>query len=186
MPIQTRLIIWTGDKHSGKTTTAAKLVQTVREQGFNVAGVLAPSVYRDGVLFGFDVCDLRTNERAALARRKKNTDGKMSPFVFLSDGLELGRAALSLNAVGSADLVIIDEFGPLELNGLLWRKNVDSLLASSSALILLVVRQELTDAVRLVYADFPYLEFGAIKPDSIDKVIGMLRDRCQLQRKKHD
>ncbi len=158
--IQTRLIIWTGNKHSGKTTTTAKLAQTARGQGFDVAGVLAPSVYRDGVLFGFDVCDLRTNARVVLARRR-DSDGQTGPFVFLSEGLELGRAALSLNVAGSADLVIVDEFGPLELNGDGWRKNVDLLIRSSEALILLVVRQQLVQQVQSLYANVPNLVLSA-------------------------
>jgi nucleoside-triphosphatase len=170
-----KLVLWTGEKHSGKTTGAAKLVEIARAEGFNVAGLLALSLYRDGELLGFDAIDLRKETREPLAKRNTDT-GKMGRFTFLPEGLKLGNAALSVTAVKSADLVIVDEFGPLELDGRLWRKNVDSLLASGGALILLVVRQELADAVRRTYTDFPCRNLAAIEPESIDKVIGMLRD----------
>jgi len=170
-----KLVLWTGEKHSGKTTRAAKLVEIARGEGFNIAGLLAPSLYRDGELLGFDAIDLQNETRAPLAKR--NTDaGKTERFTFLPEGLKLGNAALSTTAAKSADLVIVDEFGPLELDGRGWRENVDSLLASSSALILLVVRQELADAVRQLYTDFPCRNLAAIEPESIGKAIGMLRD----------
>jgi nucleoside-triphosphatase THEP1 len=179
--LQTRLVIWTGDKHSGKTTAAGKLAQTTRGQGFNVAGILAPSLYRNGVLFGFDVYDLRTNARAVLARRS-GSDGQTGPFVFLSDGLELGCNALSLNAASSADIVIVDEFGPLEINGDGWRKNVDLLVRSSEALIFLVVRQQLVQQVQSLYANAPNLVLSASALDSVDKVLLILKGRQQVHR----
>jgi len=173
--IRNKLVLWTGEKHSGKTTSAAKLVETARGEGFNVAGLLAPSLYRDGKLLGFDAIDLQNETRVPLAKR--NTDaGKTERFTFLPEGLKLGNAALSATTAKSADIVIVDEFGPLELDGGLWRENVDSLLASSSALVLLVVRRELADAVRHVYTNFQCRNLAAIDPESIDKVIGMLRD----------
>ena len=179
--IRNKLVLWTGEKHSGKTTSVAKLVETARGEGFNVAGLLAPALYRDCELLGFDAIDLRNETRAPLAKR--NTDAsKTEGFTFFAEGLKLGNAALSATATKTADLVIVDEFGPLELDGRLWRENVDSLLASGGALILLVVRQELAEAVRRVYTDFPCRNLAAIEPESIDKVIGMLRDYCRSPR----
>jgi len=175
--MQEKLILWTGKRHCGKTTSAAKLVQKVHNEGFNVCGLLAPCVYRDGELVGFDVLDLRSNNRAPLARRTMNK-GKDGPFNFIIDGLKLGNAALSAETTKSADLVIVDEFGPLELNGRGWRKNVDSLLTSNNAIILLVVRMELVDAVRQLYTNFPSQELAVTKRDSIDNVITMLKNRC--------
>lgn len=180
-PIPSKLVLWTGEKHSGKTTSVAKLVEIARGEGFNVAGLLAPALYRNSELLGFDAIDLRNETSAPLAKRSTDAS-KTERFTFLPEGLKLGNAALSATAAKSADLVIVDEFGPLELNGQGWRENVDSLLTSSSALILLVVRQELADEVRRVYTDFPCRNLAAIEPESIDKVIGMLRDCRQSPR----
>jgi nucleoside-triphosphatase len=176
-----KLVLWTGQKHSGKTTGLARLVNIAREEGFNVAGLLAPSVYRDGELFGFDVFDLRNKTRMPLARLNMKA-GKAGRFEFLQDGLKLGNAALSAKATKSPDLIVIDEFGPLELNGRGWRENVDSLIASSNAMILLVVRQELAESVQQLYADLPSHKLNAAEPKSIDKVIEMLRNFRALQR----
>lgn len=174
--IPNKLILWIGEKHSGKTTSVANLVKIARSEGFNVAGLLAPSIYNEGKLIGFDAVDLRNENRISLTRRKTGR------FTFFTKGIEFGNAALNTTATKTAELVIVDEFGPLELSGQVWRNNVDSLITVSDALILLVVRQELTDEVRQTYIDFPCRNFAANEPGSIDKVIGMLRDCRQLQR----
>ena len=168
--------MWTGPKHSGKTTGATKLAQIASAEGFNVAGLLSPSLYRNSKLLGFDVLDLHSQTRAPLARRK-TSQSKAGPFTFIADGLKLGNAALSAEATKSADLVIVDEFGPLELNNEGWRKNVDSLLISSNAVVLLVVRRELADTVRQVYANVLCQELAATEGNSIDEVITMLKNR---------
>ena len=174
--MQPELILWTGKKHSGKTTAAAELVKIARSEGFSVAGLLAPSLYRNGKLVGFDAFDLYSGERVSLARRQIKGD-ETGPFVFIDEGLKLGSLALSPTIAKSADLVIVDEFGPLELENRGWRKNVDSLLALSDALILLVVRQELKDSVKKLYEDIAGIELKANKKDSIDQVIKLLKKR---------
>lgn len=175
-PLCYELILWTGKKHSGKTTTVAKLVEIASSEGFNIAGVLAPSIYHNGTLVGFDALDLQDKTRAPLARRKIN-GGNNRSFTFIAGGLKLGHDALSAGINESVDLIIIDEFGPLELSGEGWRKNADSLMGYSNILKLLVVRQELVDAVRQLYRDIPCLILAANKSKSIDKVIRILRDR---------
>ena len=177
--IRNKLILWVGERHCGKTTSAADLAQAARDEGFNVAGLLAPSLYCEGRLIGFDALDLGNEKRAPLARLQTKP-GESGRFALVTDGLKLGNAALSAEATKSADLVIVDEFGPLELNGHGWRKNVDSLLASSDAVILLVVRRELADEVRQLYADTPCRELAASDPNSIDDGLTMLKNRRRL------
>jgi nucleoside-triphosphatase THEP1 len=178
--MQTKLILWTGEKHCGKTTSVASLVDIVRSEGFGVAGILAPSIYHNGKLLGFDALDLQSETRVPLARR--NVDrSKTIQFTLLTEGLRLGNTALSMANTDSADLVIVDEFGPWELDGQGWRKNVDSLLAESNALIVLVVRQELADRVQQLYGNSPSRTLQATEPESANTVITILRSRLQSQ-----
>lgn len=169
------LILWAGPKHSGKTTSAAGLAQVAGERGFAVTGLLAYSVYRDGQLFGFDACDLRTGARASLAVRG-TPGGQIGPFHFLEEGVTLGRAALGRAATDGADLVIVDEFGPLELASQGWRGAVDALIRADQAPLLLVVREELADTVQQLYADVSSSQLAATAPESVGEVIRMLRD----------
>ena len=169
-----KLVLWKGCKHSGKTTCAFDLIKTARKVGFNVAGLLAPSLYYKGKLIGFDALHLQNNTRAPLARCN-NEEAGTGLFTFINEGLKLGHAALSETATKSADLVIVDEFGPLELDGRIWRKKVDSLLSCSNSVILLIVRKELAATVRQLYSDIPCSEFTANKQESIDKVLSILK-----------
>jgi len=168
-----RLILWVGEKHSGKTTVLARFVEIARAENLKVAGILAPSLYRAGELTGFDVLDLRDGNRAPLARREIGADS-IGQFTFLEDGWKLGKAALSKEATESADLVVVDEFGPLELSGRGWRCSVDSLLTSSNQTVILVVRRKLVNSVRRTYYDFQCRQVDADEPGASHKVIEML------------
>jgi len=178
--IPNRLILWTGPKHSGKTTSATCLIQMARTEGFIVAGILEPSSYDNGELLGFDVLDLHSQKRTPLARRNKDKR-TIGSFKFIADGLKFGNAILSSETIKSADLVIIDEFGPLEIKGNGWRRNIDSLLSSSNAIILIIIRQELKATFRLLYADVPCRELEAIGEHSALEVISMLKNRRHTQ-----
>ncbi len=167
------LILWAGPKHSGKTTSAARVARAARERGFTVAGLLAYSVYRQGQLSGFDAFDLRAETRAPLAVRGTH-GGQVGKFHFIDEGMTLGTGALDPAATEGADLVIIDEFGPLELASQGWRGAVDSLVDAGRMPILLVVREELAGTVRQLYANVPRRQLSATAPESVHEVIRLL------------
>ena len=169
------LILWVGPKHSGKTATAARLVQAARADGFVVAGCLAPSVYANDSLRGFDLINLRTGERAALARRESGP-GPDQKFHFTAEGLALGNEALGPVATKDADLIIIDEYGPLELAFQGWRAATDRLMISTSAVLLLVVREEVADAVQQLYKATATKRLAATQPRSVNEVLAALRN----------
>ena len=169
------LFLWTGPKHSGKTTGAAQLARQARQEGFRVAGLLAPSIYREGHLVGFDALDLQSGARCLLAVRRDDPGG-IGPFHFMEAGLRLGHQALDAAATDGADLVIVDEFGPLELAARGWRGAVDALVRTGRTPLLLVVRQELAGAVQEAYASVPCKVLDAAAPESVPEVIRLLAD----------
>jgi len=168
------IILWVGPKHSGKTTAAARLVHAARDGGFVVAGCLAPSVYANDLLLGFDVVNLRSGERAPLARRETGP-GQDRQFRFLAEGLALGNEALDPTATQDADLILVDEYGPLELTFQGWRTAGDRLMTSTDAVLLLVVREELADEVQQLYDEaVPIRRLVAAQQESIDEVLAVL------------
>jgi nucleoside-triphosphatase THEP1 len=169
-----RLILWRGARHSGKTTAAGKLAEQARDEGFRVAGLLAPSIYVNGCLSGFEALDLRSGARAVLTGCKKRMGRER--FVFTEAGLRFGRNALNVDAVKSAELIIVDEFGPLEIAGNGWRRSVDLLLTSTDGLVVLVVRDEVADEVKKLYAAIDSKQVVA-GPQSVTNVMEMLRER---------
>ena len=142
-------VLLTGERGSGKTTAAKRLVDLLRASGKTVAGILAHGHWDEGVRSGFDVEDIRTGERRQLCRR----DGprhwmSMGPFRFDPDGLALGHAALTMVPGELPDCVVVDEVGPLELDGRGWAEDLDVLLRDTRGLIVLVVRTDLCPDVQ--------------------------------------
>ena len=144
------LVLWTGPKHSGKTTALTELARRARRGRIPLTGILAPSVYRDHRLLRFDLVDAGTGQRCLLARRGTEGDEQVGQFALTADGLAFGRTVLAQSA-RSTGLCLVDEFGPLELAGRGWRQSVDSLLDRTSALVVMVVRQELVERVAELY-----------------------------------
>ncbi|MFA6174968.1 MAG: nucleoside-triphosphatase [Phycisphaerae bacterium] len=167
---KTRLVLWTGAKHSGKTTGLFALVNIFRERGLVVAGFLAPAIYEDERLTGFEGLDLGTGRRCQLATRSC----KHAPFIFTDDGRELGRQALSHAAYHGADVVVVDEFGPYEFAGDGWRPQVDLLLRQIAIPIILVVRNTLIEDVRKLYKDLNPIAIKANEKDASDLMLRIL------------
>lgn len=165
-----KIILWTGPKHSGKTTAAFKLIEKAKANDFQVTGIVAPSVYDQGKLVGFEISDIRSGKRALLVRRIK----KNSPFLFTTKGFRFGGKILSAKSTAAASLIIIDEFGPLELAGKGWRKYIDK-LSATPALLLLVVRKELIKKVKRLYENLSAQQLNALDNNSFKKVMIMLK-----------
>lgn len=171
-----RVILWTGPRHSGKTTAARHLVERLRAEGFAVAGLLAPAVYQGGVLAGFDVLDLSTGRRSALLRRAPpGAATDVGAFALDERGLRLGEAALGRDWAGKARMVVVDEFGPLELRGGGWRPAVDAMVGSAAA-VLLVVRDGLVGEVGRLYAAMEPRAIQARDPQAAETIVAMLAD----------
>lgn len=170
------IILWVGPKHSGKTTSAAHLVQAARAEGFVVAGCLAPSVYANDALVGFDIVNLHSNQKTPLALRASGC-GVGQGFQFLAEGLALGNEALGSPATKDADLIIVDEFGPLELAHAGWRTAADRLMTVPDAVLVLVVREELAAKVQQLYRAAAIRRLVAAQPESIDEVLALLKNK---------
>jgi len=104
---------------------------------------------------------------------------RAGPFGFTAQGLEFGNAVLNSTAARLAALLIIDEFGPLELRGGGWRQAADSLIPEAQGVVLLVVRKELAAQVGELYSTCCPQVLSALQPDSIQKVQHLIRQLCK-------
>ena len=158
-----------GDKHAGKTTAAAKLVQRLEQRDFTVGGILAPSIYKRCLLVGFDIVDIKKNVRLPLAVRDIHADNFV-PYRYSPEGVKLGHSALGLAANSLMDLVIVDEFGPLEINGKGWREDTDRLLVAKKSLVLIVVRRSIAKQIQNLYEKYEPLLLESLDPESVDRM----------------
>jgi len=135
-----------GDRHSGKTSTCRRLVEVANARGFSVGGILAPAVHASGQCVGYDVVDLATGKGTRLATTGGGGTEQAGRFHFLPAGLTLGRAALDRAIDSPHQLIIVDEVGPLELDGGGWSEKLDRLVGCPGV-TLAVVRRELAATV---------------------------------------
>jgi nucleoside-triphosphatase THEP1 len=164
-------VVITGATGSGKTTLTLAVIDRLRSRGVRVAGIVAPGILSDGRRTGFDLVNLATGERAALAREQQNVGGphaRWSRFAFSPEGLALGRRALTDDARG-ADVVVVDEVGPFELSGGGWAAPLDALAHGYEGRLLLVVRESVVDAVKARWgpAETTVHDVAATDPDEI-------------------
>ena len=139
-----RLLILTGESGTGKTTLLEWLVDRLKQQGTSVAGVLCPGEMENGIRTSFDLRNISTGEETLLGAR--TTAAEQRRFTFSEDGLAAAKSALSCKACSDADVVIVDEVGPMEIKGRGFHSSLSSLLALPCVHIW-VVRPSLVEAV---------------------------------------
>lgn len=155
------VFVVTGDKGQGKTSLVKKLVDKLKKRNLSPAGILAPGIVKDGKRVGYRVQDIRSGRESLLCERLEGTN--QLPYLFHPNGIRHGEEALKPEHAAKADLLIVDEVGPFELQGKGWDKTLQKLLPVWDGPILLVVRTSLVDAVARHYKLRPTMVFTAGK-----------------------
>lgn len=108
------LFLITGHQGSGKSTWCMKLAEQQKNKGLVVKGLLSPACIFHGFKIGIDLMDLGSGERRKLAIMRKS-----SAIGLITEDWKLDRSTLEwgnrvLKEIGSCDVFILDELGPLE------------------------------------------------------------------------
>lgn len=110
-----RLIFVTGPPGVGKTSVLLRAVNGLKDRGYMVGGMITHEVREGGVRVGFEIMDFSTGQRGWLAHINQPTGPKVSKYrVNLTDLDAIGVGSI-LDAVRNADIIIVDEIGPMEL-----------------------------------------------------------------------
>ncbi len=141
------ILLLTGDVHSGKTTCLGAALRELEERSLEVRGFLSESVHDGDEILGYDLVE-QGGERRLPLLRTTGAEGaaRTGRYFLLPDGLAVAEEVL--RAGGNAELVVVDEVGPLELGGEgLWPA-LRPLLFPPAAPTLLVVRARLLADLR--------------------------------------
>lgn len=110
-----RLILITGQPGIGKTTVLLRTVDALKIKGYKIGGMISREIREGGTRVGFEIVDLETEQRGWLAHVNQPTGPKISKYrVNLTDLDTIGASSI-LNAVADADVIVVDEIGPMEL-----------------------------------------------------------------------
>jgi nucleoside-triphosphatase len=133
-----RVLLLTGSPGVGKTTVLTKVVNTLKEKGYRVGGMISREVREDGVRVGFEILDLTSEERGWLANVKQRIGPQVGKYrVKLEDLERIGAEALNV-AVENCDVVAIDEVGPMELSSKKFKGATRKVLESQKPVIAVV------------------------------------------------
>ncbi|MCK5822653.1 MAG: hypothetical protein KAG95_01525 [Bacteroidales bacterium] len=143
-----KIYIITEDEHKGKTTFVKNLVSKLLTKGLNIQGFIAEAVINNKTLSGYNLKNLHNNEKMQLITKEQHDDWlKLGPYYFNSEGFDFGNNILSNKNITNADLIVIDEIGPLELSENGWFNQINNLLTVNSVSMIWVVRKSIIKEV---------------------------------------
>ncbi len=145
------IFILTGGVGSGKTSFLRGLVENLRKAGIYFNGFLSLRVMTRGETEGYDLLVIREGRSQPFLRRTNSGEGqRVGPYLMLPDGLAQANEIIRRSRAG--DLLIVDEIGPLELEGRgLWPALKDALFDEQRR-SLVVIRENLLQEFRDVFA----------------------------------
>jgi nucleoside-triphosphatase THEP1 len=140
------IYVLTGPVHSGKTTFLAGAAARWKASGLDVGGFLSVARPGDGCDQGYALVDLRDGASAPFLTQEGEPEWpSVGPYRFFPQALE--RAKDILRRDRDADVLVVDEVGPAELDeGGLWPALAEAL--ASGARCLCVVREEILEEFR--------------------------------------
>jgi len=130
-----RIFFVTGRPGIGKTSVLLRAVEELKAKGYRISGMISREVREKGVRVGFEIVDFGSGRRGWLAHVNQPSGPRVSKYrVNLNDLDGLGAGSIR-NAVKKAQIIIIDEIGPMELFSQAFRKAVVEALNSGKPIL---------------------------------------------------
>ena len=147
-----RLFVVTGSPGIGKTTVLLKTVDNLRTRGYLVGGMISRDVRLEADRIGFELLDLESGRKGSLASVNQNEGPRVGKYrVNMKDLATIGAGSI-LHAIVNANVIIIDEIGPMELFSPQFIQAVLKALDSKKPMVCTVhwkMKNELIDNIRL-------------------------------------
>jgi len=151
------IIILSGPVHGGKTTLIQKSLSRWAASGLNFGGFLTIAVPDASGVVEYDFLDLKDGRRLPFLRRTAEGGGERTgSFFVVSRTLDIARSLIL--AADPAELLIVDEIGPLEIAGGGFWPALREVLSRPGMKTLLVAREEiLEDLGKLLGGPMPLI-----------------------------
>ena len=135
------LIILSGPINSGKTTAVLEILSGLHRSEIKAAGIISPKKFEGDKFCGYDAYFLQSGITMPLARIKPSP-GWVKHWRFYFSPAAFRQSAEEMRRSKDADIIIVDEVGPLEIQGYGHREGLEKILAAGSAKLLLICRDE--------------------------------------------
>lgn len=133
--MQKRIILITGLPGTGKTTVILRVAEALKARGVVIGGMTSKEQKDGEARIGFLLQDVSTQKQGWLARVDQFSGPRVGKYrVNLKDLGDIGAIAIR-EATKSADLIVIDEIGPMELHSQAFKKAVEETMNSHKPVI---------------------------------------------------
>jgi len=144
------IFVLTGAVHSGKTTSLEKIIHNLGKENSRIDGYLSKALLENQEIIGYDLFDLREERSAPFIRRQGEEDWeRVGSYSFNPQGLSRAKSIILRGT--KADILVVDEVGPLELAGKgIWPALEKVLFLPKPHFILAVRKRILGDFIALI------------------------------------
>lgn len=129
------LLFVTGRPGIGKTSVLLRAVEGLKLKGYKIGGMLSREVREKGVRVGFEIIDFRSGRRGWLAHVSQPVGPRVSKYRVNLNDLDIIGAGSIRDAAKNAQIIIIDEIGPMELFSQAFREAVVEAMNSGKPLL---------------------------------------------------
>ncbi|MFW5725095.1 MAG: nucleoside-triphosphatase [Bacteroidota bacterium] len=142
------IIIVTGGINRGKTTFTTKITDILKSEGIRVSGFVTLGNTNDNHRNSYSIKEINTGTGAELCTIiPQQGQLQYGRFYFNKNTIKMGCEILSNSVKHTPDLIVIDEIGPLEINGKGWAPAIEELVSTSGITQLWVVRERLVKPI---------------------------------------
>lgn len=142
------IFLITGPVQGGKTTYLSELTGLLKKRGLTLGGFLCPGRFDSGERSGFNLKNIVTGTELPMASNLDTDEWiKFRRFWFNPDTFKQGMKWIESSQVQESDVVVIDEVGPMELEGSGWSELLKTLVISPIPVQLWSVRENLLEEV---------------------------------------
>jgi len=136
------IFILTGPVHSGKTTLLKRLVRELKGQKYRIDGFLSEAVREEEEIGGYDLFDLKRERSIPFIRKTgENEWQRIGSYFFIPQALAEGEKIILQGK--EADILVVDEVGPLELSGKGFWPSLKQVVFQPRTTCLLVIRKNI-------------------------------------------
>ena len=163
----------TGVPGVGKSTVVKKVAEKIQRGGFKVGGMTSGDLRSGGGRVGFEIRNLLTEEAGVLAHINQLSGPRVGRYRVKNEDLDKIGAEAIVSATKSADLIIIDEVGPMELTSPRFKDAVQAALASAKSLLGTVHRNAQDPLARTIRSspNIEIIEVTLLNRDSLPDVL---------------
>ncbi len=112
----------TGPSGIGKTNILRRTVKELKSRNYKIGGMFCREVREGGIRVGFEIKDISTGQRGWLAHVAQPTGPTIGKYHVNLTDLDIISTGAILDAIKNADILAIDEIGPMELLSMAFNK----------------------------------------------------------------